>query len=50
MVSSNGAKVRITNCVIYFNLLAQGVIYLITIYKKSERNTINVNDIKKVLL
>jgi len=33
--------------VIYFNLTAEGVIYLITLYKKSERDTIGASDIKR---
>ena len=33
--------------VIYFNLSTQGVIYLVAIYKKSERDTMNAHDLKK---
>lgn len=33
--------------VIYFNLTAEGLIYLITLYKKSERDTIGAGGIKR---
>ena len=35
--------------VIYFNLSAQGVVYLVAIYKKSERENVNAHDLKKEL-
>ena len=35
--------------VIYFNLSAQDVVYLVAIYKKSERETMNAHDLKKVM-
>jgi len=33
--------------VIYFNLFDEGVIYLVAIYRKSERENMNARDIKK---
>jgi hypothetical protein len=35
--------------VIYFNLSAQGVVYLVAIYKKSERENISAHNLKKEL-
>ena len=34
--------------VIYFNLSAQGVVYLIAIYRKSERENLSVHEIRRV--
>ncbi|WP_373510130.1 DNA-binding protein [Thiocapsa sp.] len=33
--------------VIYFNLPAEGVLYLIAVYKKSERENMTIDDIKR---
>ena len=34
--------------VVYFNLSAQGVVYLVAMYEKSERENISTNEIKRV--
>ncbi len=34
--------------VVYFNLSAQGVVYLVAMYEKSERENISANEIKRV--
>ncbi|MEI6414184.1 MAG: DNA-binding protein [Pseudomonadota bacterium] len=34
--------------VIYFNLSAQGVVYLVAVYRKSERGNLGAHEIKKV--
>ncbi|WPL18658.1 Toxin HigB-2 [Thiorhodovibrio winogradskyi] len=45
--TGNGKGKRGGVRVIYFNLTAEGVIYLITLYKKSERHNIGASDIKR---
>jgi hypothetical protein len=35
--------------VIYFNLSAEGVVYLIAVYKKSELENMKIDDIKRVI-